>query len=165
MRRGENPSETSVASPSISGSPLAERHLQGSEHQLRAQVVGHGPTHGLSAPGVEHDGQVDELVAQADVGQIGHPKLVGGGHVHARRQVRADGQPVVAVGGCHEPLLPEAQQVVLSHEPQDALVVCLNALPMQFFGDAAVAVAGPLTRDPLDLFAQCPVRLGRFRRA
>lgn len=49
---------------------------------------------------------------------------------------------MIAVRSGDEPPFAKAEQVVLSHQAQDALVVGLDALPMQFFSDAAIAVAG-----------------------
>ena len=57
-------------------------------------------------------------------------------------------QAVVAVRRCREPLLAKAEQIIFSHEPQDALVICLDALPMQLFGDAAITVTRTVQGNP-----------------
>ena len=44
------------------GTALCDRHVQRLEHQLGAEMVGHGPAHHLAAEHVEHDGQVHEPV-------------------------------------------------------------------------------------------------------
>src|SRR3954462_12234517 len=43
--------------------PLADRHLERVEHQLGAQVVRHGPPHDTTAPGVEHDREIEKAAA------------------------------------------------------------------------------------------------------
>jgi hypothetical protein len=52
--------------------------------------------------------------------------------VMVARQVRVDRQVVPRVGGDHEGAPPHAQQIVLAHHPQHALVVDLEAAPLQF---------------------------------
>jgi len=94
-------------------------------------------------------------MAQADIGQIRNPKLVGRGDVHLGGKVRVHRQTMVAAGGCHEPLFAQAEQIVFSHEAQNALVVCLDALPMQLFCDAMVAISRLSQHHLLNLFAQC----------
>jgi hypothetical protein len=46
---------------------------------------------------------------------------------------------------------PHAQQIILTHHPQHALVVDLEASPLQLEGDSAVAVGRPLPGDFLHL--------------
>ena len=56
--------------------PLADCHFQGVEHQLSAEVVGHGPAHDLAAPGVEHDCQIQEPGRRRYERDVGYPELV-----------------------------------------------------------------------------------------
>ncbi len=56
--------------------PLPNGHLQRVQHELSAQVVGHGPANDLAAPGVENNGQVEKSGRGRDVGDVGHPELV-----------------------------------------------------------------------------------------
>ena len=44
----------------VLGPPLANRHLHRVQHQFGAQVVRHRPADDLAAPGVEHDGEIEE---------------------------------------------------------------------------------------------------------
>ena len=69
------------------------------------------------------------------------------------RQVRVDRQVVTRVGGDHESAAPHAEQVVLAHHPQHALVVDLEAAPLQLGGDSSIAVGRRLQRDLLHLVA------------
>ncbi len=47
---------------------LSEGHIEGVEHELRAQVRGHGPTDHASTEGVEHDGEIEEPGPSGNVG-------------------------------------------------------------------------------------------------
>ena len=123
--------------------PFYECHSQGCRCQGRVEAAPQTPAQAAVRTRIEHHGQVDELMAQTDIGQIRDPELVGRSDVQVCRQVRIDRQAVVAVGGGHEPFLSQTQQVVLAHEAQDPLVVCPNALPMQLFCDAPIAIARP----------------------
>jgi hypothetical protein len=60
---------------------------------------------------------------------------------------------VLGVGGQKELSPPQTQQVIRSHQPQDALVIHSPALPQEFGMHPAVAVSWPPQRDLLDLAA------------
>ncbi len=55
---------------------LCHGHLQRIEHELGAQVVGHGPAHHPTAPGVHHDRQVEEARGGRDEGDVPDPEPV-----------------------------------------------------------------------------------------
>ncbi len=63
-------------------------------------------------------------------------------------------QVVPRVGRHHEGLVPQAQQIVLAHQPQHAFVIHREAAAVQLDGDPAVAVGGELQRDLLHRIAQ-----------
>ena len=71
------------------GPPLPERHVEGIEHELRAQVVGHGPAHHAAAEGIQHNSEVQEPGPGGDVGDVRDPEPIGciGGEV-ALDQIR-----------------------------------------------------------------------------
>ena len=75
------------------------------------------PTDHAARVGVQDHRQEHELVAQPDVGDIGHPQLIDAGQHHFARQVRIDLARVVGIGGDDELPLPHAQQVVFAHDP------------------------------------------------
>ncbi len=56
--------------------PLANRHLERVEHKVGPEMIGHRPADDLAAPGVEHDGKVEESARGRHEGDIGHPELV-----------------------------------------------------------------------------------------
>jgi hypothetical protein len=61
-------------------------------------------------------------------------------------------QIVAGVGGAHEGPLAQTEQVVLRHQPCDALAVDVPALVAQLGGDAAIPVVAAVSeRDLLDL--------------
>ena len=49
------------------GPTVPERHVEGIEHELCAQVVGHGPAHHAAAEGIQHDGEEQEPGPGGDV--------------------------------------------------------------------------------------------------
>jgi hypothetical protein len=59
------------------GSALPERHLQGVDDQLRAQVVGDRPADDPAGEHVEDDGEVDPPLAAAVLGDVGDVEPVG----------------------------------------------------------------------------------------
>jgi hypothetical protein len=97
--------------------------------------------------------QIYELHLQADISDVGHPKLIETGQYHALDQVRVYRQPVLGVGGQNELSPPQTEQVVRAQQPQDALMIHAPTLPPQFSMHAAVAVRWPAQRDLLDLGA------------
>ena len=52
---------------------LGHRPLQGHDRQPCGQGPAQLPAHHLAGEGVEHHGEVNELAAQPDVGDVGHP--------------------------------------------------------------------------------------------
>ena len=55
---------------------LPDRHLEGVEHQFRAQVIGHRPADDLAAAGIQHDGEIEKASRRGDERDIGDPELV-----------------------------------------------------------------------------------------
>src|SRR2546425_656877 len=58
---------------------LVHGHRQRVEDELRAEVGGHGPADHTAAPGIEHDGEIQEAGPRRDVGDVGHPEAIGAG--------------------------------------------------------------------------------------
>ena len=58
------------------GLPLLDGHVQGCQHEGRAQMPLHRPPDDTATPDVEHHGQVEKTAAREDVGDIGHPELI-----------------------------------------------------------------------------------------
>ncbi len=105
--------------------------------------------------GVQHNRQINELLAQPDIGDVSYPELVDAGQLHTRGQVQMDAQLVAGVGGDREAPPPQAEQVVLRHQPRYPLAVHGPAFVAQLLGDPAVAVVAAVgQRDPLHLSPQ-----------
>jgi hypothetical protein len=56
--------------------PLADRHVECIEDELRPEVRAHGPAHDPPREGIRHDGEVEEAGPGRNAGQIRHPELV-----------------------------------------------------------------------------------------
>lgn len=54
---------------------------QGVEHQIRVDAAPHGPAHHGAGKEVQHHGQIQPSLMGADVGDVGHPGLIGRGHI------------------------------------------------------------------------------------
>jgi len=66
---------------------------------------------------------------------------------------------VIGVGRGHELSPPQAQQVVLAHNPTDPLVVHYPSAAAQFRRNPRPAIAGELQSDPLDRVPQIQIRV------
>jgi hypothetical protein len=66
---------------------------------------------------------------------------------------------MIRIGCHHEFPLPQAEQVVLSHDPAHSLVVHCPSMLLQFRGDPRPAIAGELQGDALDLVPQIQIRV------
>jgi hypothetical protein len=92
---------------------------------------------------VEDHGQKDELLTQADVGDVRHPQLIHAGQYCLASQVWIELLSVIGIGGRHELPLPHAQQVIFAHEPVDPLGVYGPTAATQCLRDPATAVPRP----------------------
>jgi hypothetical protein len=128
------------------------------------QMIGQRPADHSAAEGIEHDGQVDELLAQPNIGDVGHPKLVDAGQLEVARQVRHHPPLVLGQGRHrHKRLLPHAQEIVLAHDVQHPLVVDHQPFVTQMPGDPAVAIVAVVQRHALDGIAHDRLFLTRCR--
>ena len=66
----------------------SERHAERRQRQLVFQRAIQRPSDHAARVGVQNHRQEHELVAQANVGNIGPPELIGRGQDHVPRQVR-----------------------------------------------------------------------------
>jgi hypothetical protein len=78
------------------------RHPQGRQRQVGAQVIAHCPADDLSAVEVQDRGQIEPALIGLDIGDVGEPDPVrrGSGEV-ALDQVRGNWKVVTAVGGAY----------------------------------------------------------------
>jgi hypothetical protein len=59
------------------GFALVQRHADGVEDELAAQVIGHRPPDDPPSAGIDDHGEVEEALPRAQVGDVGNPQLVG----------------------------------------------------------------------------------------
>ena len=93
--------------------PGPQPHVEGVEREVGAQAGGHLPSHHHPGEHVEDERGVDPARMGADIGQVGHPELVGrGGDEAPLDQVSGPfGLGAVGVGGLaglvpHDPAQP-----------------------------------------------------------
>ena len=72
----------------------------------------------------------------------------------SRARFGIDRQVVPRVGRDHKCTPPYAEQIVFPHHPQHALVIDVEAPPLQFGGDSSIAICRRFQRDLLHLIAQ-----------
>ncbi len=56
--------------------PLADRHVQGVEHELRPQMCCHRPSHDSAAENIEHDCDEQKPRERGNVRYVGNPELI-----------------------------------------------------------------------------------------
>jgi hypothetical protein len=56
-----------------SGLALGDRHVEGVQHQLGAQVVGHRPADDPAGEAVQHNREVEPAAAGVLLSDVGHP--------------------------------------------------------------------------------------------
>ncbi len=128
--------------------------------QARGEAAVQRPADYFAREGIQHQGQVDELLEEPDVGNVGHPKLVDCGQLHALGQVQVDFRLMVRLGGDGEGLGLDAEQVILAHQPQDPLMVDDHAAAVELGRDPPVTVAHPVDED---LSPGTPVAAAMFK--
>jgi hypothetical protein len=103
--------------------PLAYRHLERIQHELGAQMIGHGPTDDPTAEGIEHHSEVEEARGGGHEGDVGDPELVWRlGREVAVHQVRCRAGFLIAPRR-HRATAPVAGsgKAGLAHQARDAL--------------------------------------------
>jgi hypothetical protein len=92
-----------------SGAAVVDRHVEGIEYQLGAEVVGHRPAHDLAGESVEHESKIEAPFSASSIGDVRNPKAIGtfGCEVahHQVRRVRGTFEDVPA-GGVRTRLRP-----------------------------------------------------------
>ena len=96
---------------------LGDGHLKRRTDQFGRHRRRHGPADDLAREEVHHRGQVQPAAARAQIGDVGHPGLVGTGGLELPVQhVARRGQAVPAVRRVDELALPRRSQPVGTHE-------------------------------------------------
>ena len=94
-----------------------------------------------------------------DVGDIGHPQLVGSGYTQVFDQVRINRQLVVAVCGANPFFLSRPTKPTLfSHDALDFLVIDTPAFALELLGHPAVSIPVKIQANLLHAIDQHSVR-------
>jgi hypothetical protein len=111
---------------------------------------------------IQHHRQIDELLLQTHIGDIGHPQLVDITQLQVLGQVRIHPKVVLRVRSDHKLPLPNGQQIVFSHQAPHLLGSHHQALPPQQHCDATIAIVPMRQGQPLHGAAQLHLRRGGF---
>src|SRR5208337_385002 len=135
-------------------------HVERLDGQARLEMVGERPADHLARKSVENDGEINKLLRQPDIGDVGDPNLIEPCGNKSAREIGNDRELVAAVGRVgNEWLLPQAQQIVLAHEAQDVLVIDLQAMDApEVAADPPIAIEAIVERDRLNFVAQIRLR-------
>lgn len=132
------------------GSAKRQGHPEGLQAQGRVDAVGQGIAHDPAGKQIQDDRQIHEAAQDADVGDVGHPELVGARDQQVLREVRIDPMGMFAVRGADPAALGLSQQSLLAHDAKHLLVVVPEPATMQLLGHPTVSVAGEFFDDGLD---------------
>ena len=142
-----------------SGPLPCNRHVERSQCQIVAEVLGHRPADHTAREEVEHDAQVEPPLRGPDIGEVRQPDAVGGrGGKVAPEQVRGNREGVPAVGCAPKPPLAPRRQADRPHQSSNALAADTPAMGTQLGMHARAAIAataGGVGR--VDLGGQGPV--------
>lgn len=76
-----------------------QRHVQRLDRQPRLQMIVERPADDFSRERVEHYGEIDEGLAEPDIGDVGDPYLIEARRLEAAGQIGYDRKIMTAVGG------------------------------------------------------------------
>lgn len=102
------------------------------------------PAANRTSENVHEHGQVDELMPQPDVGDVGDPNVIRPRNFQVFDEVRIAWEGVVAVGGALAALGRSTVDAEFLHPAADAFGVHRPAEPAHHGGEPAIAVGGPL---------------------
>ena len=120
---------------------LPDCHRQRIEHQLGAQVSGHGPTHHPAAPGVQDHCQIQPAGPGSDIGNVGHPEFVRAVGVEvALDQVGGGAGICLPQGGAITLASADALDFSPSHQPCHPFTTHVNPFLGQFGMDTRCAI-------------------------
>jgi hypothetical protein len=143
---------------------LSQRHVESGQDELSAQMRLHGPADDAAAPGIEHDGEVQEAGPGRDVGDVRDPQPIGpGGGELPIDEIRCRLRRLVPD---RRSKLPPADALQLRgpHQAGDALATDVNPLSGQLGMDPRRAVRpSRLAVDPCNQGAQFHIGPGAWR--
>src|ERR1035437_7290184 len=107
------------------------------------------PSNYASRVSVHHNGQVNKLLVEMNVSDVGNPELIDAGRSNFTCQVDAYIPWVIRI--CcmrNKRLSSQAQQIVCPHNPQDTLVIYTPTLAAQQRSNSPIAVV-PMSQSQL----------------
>src|SRR3989442_1790589 len=123
------------------GAPGPESHAQGVEGERPVEVRIHGPADNTPREQVQDGREVGPALSGPDVGDVGHPDLVGRrGREVPVELIRRDRMRVPRVGRHTEGPLSLALETFLSHQARHALTPDLLAIGLEILVDARTPV-------------------------
>src|SRR5215831_2534858 len=146
--------------------PAGQRHAEGVEGEVSGNALAHRPPDGKARAEIEDNRQVEPALACRNIGDVGHPCLVGVRPLELSRQdIGRDGKRMPRLGGHAEAAAPPSRQPVHAHQPRHPLAARVAAAVHQLGANPWAAVAVPaLGMDRGDLQPQPRVRLRTWRR-
>src|SRR5476651_288858 len=125
--------------------------LERSNNEPRIDRAADGITYDPAGPGIENRSQVHKAGGDCDIGDVGHPELVGAIQRHALREIGEDRMIVIAIRRRDKtpPLL--WIQCVLAHEPTDFLGVDDDATMAELGINTPVAIGFELVANRFHL--------------
>src|SRR5512139_2277530 len=110
-----------------------------------------GITYDPTGPGIEDCSQIHEAGRDCDIGDVGHPELVGAVWRRVLREIGEDRIVVIAIGRRDKPLPLLWIQRMLAHEPTDLLGVYDDATMAEFGVKTPIAIAFKLVTNHFHL--------------
>jgi hypothetical protein len=86
------------------------------------------PAANLAGEHVHHDGQIDELETETNIGYVRHPHLIGMRNDQILHQVRIASPAMLAVGSPDRFTLDSTLDAELTHQAADPFAIDLPAL-------------------------------------
>jgi hypothetical protein len=90
-----------VMNDSCRGLALDQSHPEGLQAQGRVDSPGKRISHHPAGKEIQQDGKIDKATQDTDVGQIGHPDLIGSHDPQVGHEVGIDPMGMAAVGGAN----------------------------------------------------------------
>ncbi len=149
----------------VLGAALPDSHLQSLQDQLGAQVGCHGPADNPAAPGVEHDGQIQEPRPRWNVRNVSDPEFIGAtGCEVTLDQIGGRSSPSLSLGGAGCFATADTPQIGSFHQARHPLASHMPALFCQFCVDTRGTIGAFRSLvDFLDFLGQHVVCLLSFR--
>src|SRR6266852_7008470 len=119
-----------------------QRALQGGQGQSLVEAAAQMPAANGAGENVQEHRQVDELLAETNVGDVRDPNLIGPCNFQGWHEVGITRESVMAARGASGPRGRSSVEMELVHPAADAFAVDRPALAAQHRGEAAIAEVG-----------------------